>query len=153
MKAVKNYTSDIPMNRLFDKLNKTLIEHQAKSITFGYNPAGKCVSVEFAIELADGKRLQIKLPARIDQAAEILKQQYNQGLIRDRKVLDPDQAYRVAWRNILDWTEAQMAMVDIQMVKMQEVFLPYLTNKQGLTMYELMEIGGYNMPKIEANNG
>ena len=37
-----------------------------------------------------------------------------------------DQAYRVAWRNILDWVQAQMALLEIGMAKMEEVFLPYM---------------------------
>lgn len=144
------------MNRLFDRLEKALVEHKAKSISFGYDDSGKANEVSFIIKVIppsndpQARTLNIKLPARLDKAAEILKRQYNEGIIRDRKVLEPEQAYRVAWRNILDWTEAQLALVDIQMVQMEEVFLPYMTNAQGLTLYELMDIGGYQLPRIES---
>jgi hypothetical protein len=53
------------------------------------------------------------------------------------------QAYRVAWRNILDWVQAQMALLEIGMAKMEEVFLPYMQDRQGLTFFERMEERGF----------
>jgi hypothetical protein len=32
-----------------------------------------------------------------------------------------EQAYRVAWRNILDWVEAQMALLEIEMAKIERL--------------------------------
>jgi len=49
------------------------------------------------------------------------------------------QAKRVAWRQILRWIEAQLALVETNMVKMQEVFLPYLLQKDDKTLYEYLE--------------
>jgi hypothetical protein len=58
--------------------------------------------------------------------------------------VDYEQAERVAWRIIKDWVEAQMAILDTQMVKMEEVFFPYMLNGQGQTLfqaYELKQLG------------
>jgi hypothetical protein len=54
-----------------------------------------------------------------------------------------EQAYRVAWRNILDWVQAQMALLEIGMAKMEEVFLPYMLDQQGQTLFERMEQRGF----------
>lgn len=50
-----------------------------------------------------------------------------------------EQAKRVAWRQILRWVEAQMALVDTEMVKVQEVFLPYMQVNINQTLSEKME--------------
>ena len=53
------------------------------------------------------------------------------------------QAYRVAWRNILDWVQAQMALLEIGMAKIEEVFLPYMQDREGVTFFERMEQRGF----------
>ena len=47
------------------------------------------------------------------------------------------QAERTAWRNVRDWIMAQMAIIEAGQVEMEEVFLPYLTDRQGRTLYQL----------------
>ena len=59
------------------------------------------------------------------------------------KVYSYAQAYRVAWRNILDWVQAQMALLEIGMAKMEEVFLPYMQDREGVTVFERMEQRGF----------
>lgn len=49
------------------------------------------------------------------------------------------QAERVAWRILKDWVEAQMALLDIEMVRFEEIFLPYIETKNGRTVYERLE--------------
>ena len=50
-----------------------------------------------------------------------------------------EQAERVAWRILKDWIEAQMALLDIEMVRFEEIFLPYIETQNGQTIYERLE--------------
>ena len=52
--------------------------------------------------------------------------------------IDPsrEQAVRTAWRIVKDWVEAQMALVETQMVSTQDVFLPYAVMQDGRTLAE-----------------
>jgi hypothetical protein len=120
-----------------------LVKHGAKQITFDYGTDGKIYGVLFRIEVAS-KLLSIRLPARVDKVHAILGQQYQAGLIRRK--LDQEQAYRVAWRNILDWVVAQMTLLDIEMVRLEEVFLPYVVNSQGKTLFEVFETYQFQLP-------
>ena len=52
---------------------------------------------------------------------------------------EEEDVYRVAWRNILDWVQAQMALIEIEMTKLEEVFLPYMVAKSGKTYFETLE--------------
>jgi hypothetical protein len=46
------------------------------------------------------------------------------------------QAVRTSWRIVKDWTEAQMALVETQMVTTAQVFLPYAVMRDGRTLGE-----------------
>lgn len=45
----------------------------------------------------------------------------------------------MAWRILKDWIEAQMALLDIEMVRFEEIFLPYIETAGGRTIYEKLE--------------
>jgi hypothetical protein len=143
--AIKNYTSDKPIDRIFAELQQTLGTHGAKHISFEYGDDGKVQGLAFTIKVND-RFIPIKLPARVEKAQAVLKRQYENGEIKSHigtKVYSYDQAYRVAWRNILDWVLAQMALLEIGMAKMEEVFLPYMQDRDGVTFFERMEERGF----------
>lgn len=50
-----------------------------------------------------------------------------------------NQAIRTAWRVIRDWVEAQLALVEINMVTVPQVFLPYAIMRDGKTLSEHIE--------------
>jgi hypothetical protein len=144
--AIKNYTSDKPLEKIFAELQQTLAAHGAKQISYDYGDDGKVHGLAFAVN-TNGHLIRVKLPARIEQAQAVLKRQWDDGVISHKRGRENtygyDQAYRVAWRNILDWVQAQMALLEIGMAKMEEVFLPYMLDSQGHTLFERMEQRGF----------
>ena len=60
-----------------------------------------------------------------------------------RQATDKEQAKRVAWRILKDWLEAQMAILDAEMVRMEEIFLPYMTDNNGQTMFQRLQERGF----------
>jgi hypothetical protein len=144
--AIKNYTSDKPLDRIFAELQQTLGMHGAKQISYNYGDDGKVHGVQFVIKIND-RFFPVKLPARVEKAQAVLKKQWDEGTISHKRGKENtygyDQAYRVAWRNILDWVQAQMALLEIGMAKMEEVFLPYMLDREGHTLYERMEQRGF----------
>lgn len=42
----------------------------------------------------------------------------------------------MAWRIVKDWVEAQMAILESEMVQMEEIFLPYMVSASGQTFFE-----------------
>ncbi len=144
--AIKNYTSDKPIDRIFVELQQTLGTHGAKHISFEYGDDGKVQGLAFTIKVND-RFIPIKLPARVEKAQAVLKKQWEDGVISHKRgkenTYGNEQAYRVAWRNILDWVLAQMALLEIGMAKMEEVFLPYMQDRDGVTFFERMEERGF----------
>ena len=144
--AIKNYTSDKPIDKIFAELQQILGTHGANHISFEYGDDGKIQGVAFTIKVQD-RFIPIKLPARIEKAQTVLKQQWEQGIISHKRGKENtygyEQAYLVAWRNILDWVQAQMALLEIGMAKIEEVFLPYMQDREGKTLFERMEQRGF----------
>ena len=144
--AIKNYTSDKPIERIFAELQHALGTHGAKHISFEYGDDGKVHGVSFTIKVHE-RFIPIKLPARVENAQAVLKKQWDEGVISHKRGKEQtygyEQAYRVAWRNILDWVQAQMALLEIGMAKIEEVFLPYMPDREGVTFFERMEQRGF----------
>ncbi|GAI38310.1 unnamed protein product, partial [marine sediment metagenome] len=42
------------------------------------------------------------------------------------------------WRNIFHWVSAQLALLETEMVRMEEIFLPYVITGSGQTIYQVM---------------
>lgn len=70
-----------------------------------------------------------QLPANVDGVCEVFK--------RQKIKADMEQAKKTAWRNVRDWVLAQMAFIEAGNATLQEAFLPYLTNKEGQTLYQV----------------
>ncbi|MFA6048289.1 MAG: hypothetical protein WC737_05790 [Parcubacteria group bacterium] len=135
--ALKNYTSK--GRGTFDKIQKCLSEHGAKKIMFDYNQQGKIVELSFGLEIND-QLFGFKLPARLENVSRVM---YG-CLLCDLGGGKPgemkrDQVYNTAWANIRDWILAQMALIDTEMVKFEEVFLPYIVDQNNKTLFEKME--------------
>ena len=76
------------------------------------------------------------LPANPEGVLRALTKARKAGNIPQRYV-DRDQAQRVAWRVLKDWLEAQLALIDAQVVEVEQVMLPYLiVDDTGLTLYQ-----------------
>lgn len=51
----------------------------------------------------------------------------------------------IAWRQILRWLEAQFALIETGMSEPGEVFLPYQTQHDGRTVYQVFQAGERKM--------
>lgn len=129
--AFKNTYTREPLDNMIRKIQQTLVAHKAKKIMFDYSDDGVIVGLSFGIMVND-QMLAVKLPAKIKECEAIL--------IAEKKLTlsKKDHALRVAWANIRDWVDSQMAMVDLDMAKMEEVFLPYIMDGNK-TIFELYE--------------
>jgi hypothetical protein len=74
---------------------------------------------------SQGIQLAFALPVRVEPLVKRLRG-------------DRAQAERVAWRQLLRWTQAQMAMVEVGMVRAEEVYAPYMLQAGGRTLFELL---------------
>lgn len=100
------------------------------------------VGISFQVSIKE-KNIAFNLPCR-------WKPIYNKLFLRIKKArlgkLEDleNQAKRVAWRQLLRWIEAQLALVDTEMVKVEEVFMPYIQiDINGKTLFEKINESGF----------
>lgn len=122
-----NYTTKVDVYTTLGAIQGMLVKHGAKKIMQDYDDAGKITALTFSIETPAGMR-GIRLPANVDAVHKVLA--------RQRVKCDREQAERVAWRIVKDWVEAQMAILESEMVQMDEIFLPYMVNNAGQTFFQ-----------------
>jgi Tfp pilus assembly pilus retraction ATPase PilT len=114
--------------------SKNLVSHGARKLMYDFDEEGRVQAMCFTIMTPAGERA-VRLPANVPAIYEVLKEQKRSGKIKTNS--DYAQAERVAWRILKDWVEAQMAILESRMVYFEEIFLPYIINKQGQTFFQL----------------
>ncbi len=130
-----NYTTEIPAIKSAMEIEYSLIQHGVKSVLKDFDDDGHIESMSFILPGRYGA-MPVRLPVNTAPVLAILERQRR----RNSKVkATADQAERVAFRILKDWVEAQMAILETGMVSIEQVFLPYITNAGGQTLYEVME--------------
>lgn len=144
--ALLNYTSTVPIEKTVNEIHRTLVGNGARSIVTHYNDNGQPIGIGFLAKTPLGDQ-GFTLPVRIDAVYEVLKRQQRQGKIPPRFV-SREQAARVAWRITKDWVEAQMAILESEMVTLDQIFLPYLNVSPELTMYDAFKLRQLPAPSV-----
>ena len=140
MKTLFMETTKIPVGQTVAEIQRLLGECGCCGVLTQYEK-GEVIAVSFQIMFLD-KTIPFRLPCRWQPI-------YNSLMSRKRKkrantaMNSEEQAKRVAWRQILRWVEAQLALVDTEMVKVQEVFLPYVQTGLNETLYQKLESKGF----------
>ena len=135
---IMNYTTKVDVFATLGEIQGQLVKHGAKKIMQDFDDDGHISALSFLIDTPKGPR-GVKLPANVDAVLAVLTKQ--------KVKCDRDQAERVAWRIVKDWVAAQMAILESEMVQMDEIFLPYMLNDKGQTLFQCyrknqLSIGG-----------
>ena len=134
--ALLNYTTQIEATKTTGEIQGTLAAHGARSIKTDYTNDGQIEALSFLILTPQGE-VAIRLPIDPSAVLKVLTEQSRLGKV-PRRYITQAQATRVAWRIVKDWVAAQMAILETEMVKMEQIFLPYVLTKGGRTLYEVM---------------
>jgi len=141
MSPLMDYTTKVPVSRTIAQIQAKLVEHGARAVMMEYGDDGRIKALAFRIKMPNGE-LPIRLPIDAASTQRVLKRQWDERLI-ESKYTTAEHAYRVAWRIIKDWVEAQVSLLETEMVKMEEIFLPYVITPGGQTIYEVMANKGF----------
>ena len=134
--AILNYTTTVSVFKTAGEIEEILVKHKAKSIMKTYE-GESLTGLSFLIDTGY-QQIPVKLPVKVDECLKVLKKEKRENprkQIKDTR----EQAERVAWRILKDWIEVQMALLDIEMVRFEEIFLPYIETNNGKTIYERLE--------------
>lgn len=138
-------TTQIPPEKTAGEIISKLVAAGARQIVMDYDASQKPTGIRFVIERA-GQTLPFALPARTEPVYEYFYKRKRAASRYSWRDLDNGakaalklQAERVAWRQLLRWVEAQLAMIETGMVATEEVFLPYLQQQNGQTLFQIFQ--------------
>lgn len=142
MVALLNYTTEIDAAKTAGQVQTLLAKAGASGVAMQFAD-GDPVAIAFTAMTPFGQR-EFTLPIHADKVQAVLRKQRVQP-----KFQTSEQAARVAWRIVKDWVEAQLAIIQTEMVTIDQVMLPYMRGDGGETVYEryraqqlLLESGG-----------
>lgn len=125
-------TTKVPAERSAAEISACLIQAGATQIATDYD-MGKIKGLRWTMRI-QGRELLFSMPARVEPVLEKLRKRRVQ---RSQTELRSD-AERIAWRQLLRWIQAQMAMIDLGMAEPSEVFFAYIVHGEaGKTIHSL----------------
>ena len=134
---IANYSTTVDALKTVGEIQGILVAHGARSILMNYGKDGNIESLSFIVETPYGD-MPIRLPINAKAVLKVLEEQRVPP-----RYANYQQAVRIAWRIVKDWVRAQMAILETEMVKMEQIFLPYMITKNNQTLYESMVDRGF----------
>lgn len=143
MKRLFMESTEISAEKTAGEIASLLVGTGARQISMQYDERSRITGLAFAIGWGK-EQMYFSLPVRTEPIFRAIngrrpKETYQRGNREEWTERDRVQAERVAWRQLLRWTEAQLALIETGMVKAGEVFMPYMLDGKGQTMWEQFE--------------
>ena len=130
-----NYTTKVPAHQSIAEISKMLAKSGASAVMHEYDDAGNIKSLSFKMKF-DGQDIGFRLPANWQNIQIILVEMRRKNTKIPTFVVTDEHSLNVAWRVIKDWVEAQLALIEANQAKTEQVFLPYAVTRNGQTLYE-----------------
>ena len=136
---LKNYTTTIPESRTIMEIEQILSLFGATAILKDFRGDGSVKALSFKVMTEHGE-MPFKIPMNDKAIAQYRSEQFTGYTKKQNTLNDLDSARRIGWRIIKDWVHAQLSIVQLKLVKVQEVFLPYIYNPiEEKTFYQQIE--------------
>lgn len=131
--TILNYTTTVKPQKTVGEIQDMLAKHGAEFLHMEYGEpyrgSGRVpVALTFSMRLGDNS-VSYRLPVRWEGVRNVLRR-------AAPRFRTDEHAFRVAWRIIKDWTEAQVALIESEQAEIGEVFLPYAILPNGYTAWE-----------------
>lgn len=137
MSPLLNYSTTVSADKTVAEMQRLLAKAGAKQVMAEYDD-GRPTGLTFTIETPRGLAA-FTLPVRTERVLAVISRH---GSVIPGRYQTHAQAERIAWRIGKDWLEAQLAIVETEMVTLDQVMLPYMRSRDGSTLYELYTSGG-----------
>jgi hypothetical protein len=145
-------TTKIDANKTAGEVAECLAMAGATRVMNDYK-SGVVTALTFAIRVGDVE-IPFRLPINPTPIFGIIQKRRPASTRNKKAPADLEQSIRVAWRQILRWVQAQLALIETGMVKTQEVFLPYVCNLNGETFYQQIEANQFKqLPQFTGRDG
>lgn len=142
-KPILNYTTAVPAEQSIAEVSKMLAAAGARALMQEFDDEGNVTSLSFKMILApdndpsQARDIGFRLPNNWAAIQRIMADKRRNDS-RHTPVSQTTKAHaiNVSWRIIKDWIEAQLALIQAEQAKTEQVFLPYAITRDGTTLYE-----------------
>lgn len=135
---IKNYSTEIAEERTVGEIVGLLSGKGARSVRIDYDEQNRPSGIGFIVE-HDKVPIPFKLPCNFQGVYNALLRDYRTNQAKRQFERNPEsmaRARRIGWRIVKDWVAAQMAIIEAEQATLIQVFLPYVTQKGGSTVFE-----------------
>jgi len=142
--------TSVSADRSAQEIIREITSRHATQIRQDYDGDGVLIGLHFLIPLQNGGTLPVSLPARMDAMKNVLYR--GLGPVQKKRLTEDDMAdaaSRITWRQLAAWVKAQMALVDLEMVRPEEVFLPYIMVAPNRTMFQVVAEKNFNVKALK----
>lgn len=131
-KSIVSYTTSIEPMKTATECISLLASRGATDIGLTSDGNGTPTGLLFVVRTKWGRR-QFTMPIDLARTERTLKEHVRKGRIPPRYGT-PDQSRRVAWRVVLHWLEAQLALVEIGAQDLEDAMIAYVNVEPGKTL-------------------
>jgi hypothetical protein len=135
-----NYTTEVAVDKTVGEITSILVRAGARSIQTDFNYDGHISGMSFVVKTNFGNRA-FHVPVQSERVQKVLQREVEGMRTHTSKAMltSPEHAERVAWRILKDWLEAQMTLVTLQLIGLDQAMLGFMVVRQGdnRTAYEL----------------
>lgn len=147
---LNNYTTTVAADKTANEIVSLLGRKGATAIMLDYDGLGNITGIKWRVDSQHGP-LSFSLPVEVDGTYGVLTAERVHVTDAQRRYR---QARRTAWRNVKEWTEAQMALLETTGKPLEEVFLPYMLTGRDETLYQRLRDSGFRaLPAPEHLDG
>jgi hypothetical protein len=132
--ALRNYSSTVNPTKTAGEIQQLLASYGARRVALDYDEDGQCEAITFMADVG-GQDLYFRLEPDPSGTLQALKNDSDVP----KSYVTWEQARRTAWRNEKDWVDAQLAKVEAQNARLEQLFLGYGVTDTGETVYERLQ--------------
>ena len=144
---ILNYTTTVSALRTASQVQDMLAKHGASEVSLRY-ANGAPVALSFTIGTSHGAR-DFRLPVNVEGVYDVIKK-HGSGV--PPRYQSRAQAEKIAWRITKDWVEAQLAMIEAGLSRLDEVMLPFMmVGEYGQTLSERYQVSAGMRAAIESS--
>lgn len=130
---IKNFTTIVAATQTIGEIQEMLSSYGVSAMMTEYE-GRQVAAVSFKMEV-NGKSMAFRLPCNWRGVLEVFKKSPTFYVKHKDKDIE-NQAIRTAWRIIHAWVDAQLALVEVNMVTIPQIFLPYTIMADNRTLAE-----------------
>jgi len=148
MKRIYLQHTTVAPSKSVQEIIEEITMRGATQVRQDWGPGKVLLGLYFSIDV-NGVQLPVELPARIAPMKALIKREMGPRQRQNEEKIN-EMATRIVWRQLAAWVKAQMGLVDLEMVKPEEVFLPYIQVAPGKTVFSVIQEAGFKMKALNA---